>query len=133
MHTVLIQHSPQFLSLLDERSALLWKMNLCFIVVAAVLVFPAYRMRRRSLAAALPIVGACVSAFLGAALFQGWWTRLRQAATSEEDLQWLAWHDGGSMIVGLVIMLKALLCLAAISVAVFLGGRRRRVGSEQGR
>ena len=132
MHAVLIQHSPQFLSLLDERSALLWKMDLCFIVVAAVLVFPAYRMRRRSVAAALPIAGACVSAFLGAALFQGWWTRLKQAATSEEDLQWIASHDGGSMIVGLGIMLKALLCLAAISVAVFLGGRRRGAGAERG-
>ena len=132
MHAVLIQHSPQFLSRLDERSALRWTMDLCFIVVAAVLVFPAYRMRRRSVAAALPIAGACVSAFLGDALFQGWWTRLKQAATSEEDLQWIAWHDGGSMIVGLGIMLKALLCLAAISVAVFLGGRRRGAGAERG-
>ena len=125
MLAVLIQHSPQFQSLLDERGALLWKMNLCFIVVAAVLAFPAFRMRRRSLAAALPIIGACASFFLASALFESWWSHLRQAAVNEADTQWVAYHDGGSMIVGLGMLLKALLCFAAISVAAFLGGWRR--------
>lgn len=125
MPEIRTDYSAGFAAILDERAALIWKMNACFILAAAVLVVPAYRSRRLSIALTLPVIGAIVSGIAAGALFTGWWNRAEQAAVNEADRQWIADHDGGGLIVGVGILLKALLCFRAISIPILIASIRR--------
>jgi hypothetical protein len=121
----LTDYSGGFVAVLDERGALAWKMNACFILTAVVLAFVAWRIQRFLLALPLPVIGAVVSAFIAGALFQDWWDRAQQAAMNDADRQWIADHDGGGLAVAVGILVKALLCLAAISLAILIASDRR--------
>ena len=116
-----MQYSTEFSALLDARAGLLWQMDFCFIAAACACAVPAFRTRRAWLALVLAIVGSAIASMVADRLLENWWLNLEAAVSTPTDREWLAQHDGGRLMGGLVLLMKAGLCFFVIIVAAWIG------------
>ncbi len=125
-NTFTVSLSPGFQAVLDERSAIKGQMDGTQLVIAALCVLLAVRVRR-PIVASLVVTALCViSPIAAGAHLDRWWQSLNRIATLDADHAWLADHDGGMMILnGLALLGKAGITWL-LSLVLIVAVRRRR-------
>lgn len=127
MPDVAAEYSAGFAAILDDSRFVVLMMDWCFVLVAAVLIFPANIIRRLWLVLPSAAIGAIVAGIAADAIFTGWWNSAVQAAVNEADRKWIAYRDGGGLMVGVEILIRALSCFATITASALIPSIRGRV------
>ena len=98
--------TENFIDILNQRDSLSMQMNAVFIISFILMCIIAYKSKTIATPLIINFFLTIIAMFVAAEVFEIWWKSVYDVAESNEDKRWIADHDGGSIMVYVIILFK---------------------------